>query len=206
MEPNHSQAVVDNATNNLKDEPQIPAEVLKDCPGINDLTLVLFGHAAFQYLNAGCELGVFELLSTGPGLSQEDIGLHLKLDVQPMRTLLLGLTSLKLIVHNSETYSNGPAIKTLFEQRIWKEFCDTVRFEAQTVYLGQSEFVDSLRENTNKGLRYIPGTSADLYKRLGENHKLQKVFYEYMGSWSKLANPLLLKHVNFGRMKHVLDV
>lgn len=194
------------STNNLKDDSRIPTETLKDCPGIDDLTLVLFGHAAFQFLNAGCELGVFELLSRAPGLSREDIGLRLNLEVQPMRSLLLGLTSLRLIVRNSDAYSNGSAIKTLFENGIWKEFCDTVRFEAEIVYSGQSELVSSLRENTNNGLRYIPGTSANLYQRLGENHNLQKVFYDYMSSWSKLANPLLLKHVDFGKMNRVLDV
>src|SRR5215217_241696 len=201
-----SLASFDTATDNVSHDLQIPIETLRDCPGLDDLTLILFGHAAFQYLNAACEFGVFELLSTDPGLTQQDIGGRLKLEVQPIRCLFLGLTSLKLILRNGEAYSNCSVIENLFKHGIWREFCDTVRFHAQIVYLGESEFVSSLRENTNKGLRYIPGTSTNLYQRLGENQKLQKVFYEYMSSWSKLANPLLIKHVDFSRMNNVLDV
>jgi ubiquinone/menaquinone biosynthesis C-methylase UbiE len=171
-----------------------------------DLSLVLFGHAAFQYLNAGCELGVFELLSHHPGLNKTELADRLELQSQPTRCLMFGLTALKLVVKSGDTYRNSSAIEKFFAERKWKEFHDTVRFEARIVYLGQSDFVESLRRNTNIGLRHIPGSSKNLYERLGENRELQNVFYEYMSSWSKLANPLLLEHVDFSRMKSAVDV
>jgi ubiquinone/menaquinone biosynthesis C-methylase UbiE len=173
---------------------------------IEDLSLVLFGHAAFQYLNAGCELGVFELLSRQPGLSKRELADRLKLQAQPARCLMFGLTALRLVVKSGDTYRNSSAIEKFFEERKWKEFHDTVRFEARIVYLGQSDFVESLRQNKNIGLRHIPGSSKNLYERLGENDELHNVFYEYMSSWSTLANPLLLENVDFSRMRSVVDV
>jgi ubiquinone/menaquinone biosynthesis C-methylase UbiE len=178
----------------------------EDSLTIEDLSLVLFGHAAFQYLNAGCELGVFELLSRQPGLSKRELADRLKLQAQPARCLMFGLTALRLVVKSGDTYRNSSAIEKFFEERKWKEFHDTVRFEARIVYLGQSDFVESLRQNKNIGLRHIPGSSKNLYERLGENDELHNVFYEYMSSWSTLANPLLLENVDFSRMRSVVDV
>jgi len=39
---------------------------------LSDLTPILFGHAAFQYLNAGCELGLFQLLQQHSDLTKEE--------------------------------------------------------------------------------------------------------------------------------------
>ena len=178
----------------------------EDTLTIEDLSLVLFGHAAFQYLNAGCELGVFEVLYSNPGLSKTELAYRLELQAQPIRCLMFGLTALKLVVKSDGTYRNSAVIEKLFEERKWKEFHDTVRFEARIVYLGQSDFVESLRQNTNIGLRHIPGSSKNLYERLGEDGELHNVFYEYMSSWSRLANPLLLENVDFTRMRSVVDV
>lgn len=173
---------------------------------IGDLSLVLFGHAAFQYLNAGCELGVFDALWESQGLTQRELVQQLSLQPQPVRCLMFGLTALKLVVKSRDTYRNSATIEKFYRQGKWKEFHDTVRFEARIVYLGQSDFVESLRQNTNVGLRHIPGTSKTLYERLGENSELQKVFYDYMSSWSKIANPLLLRDVDFSSMRSLVDV
>lgn len=173
---------------------------------IGDLGLLLFGHAAFQYLNAGCELGVFKILSNDPGLTKAELEKRLGLQTQPTRCLLFGLTALKLLVKSDGTYRNSSIIERFFAERKWKEFHDTVRFEARIVYSGQADFVESLRQNTNVGLRHIPGSSKNLYERFGENSELQNVFYEYMSSWSRLSNPLLLQFVDFSSMRNVVDV
>jgi L-tyrosine C(3)-methyltransferase len=177
-----------------------------DTLGMSDLGLLLFGHAAFQYLYAGCELGVFKSLSDEPDLSRTSLMESLKLDPQSGRCLLLGLTALKLIVRTDDTYRNSRVIEKLFAESKWEMFYDTVLFEARIVYAGQADFVESLRQNRNVGLRQIPGEGPDLYHRLAENPELQKIFYNYMSSWSRLANPLLLKHVDFGQTQSAVDV
>jgi ubiquinone/menaquinone biosynthesis C-methylase UbiE len=173
---------------------------------MSELGLLLFGHAAFQYLYAGCELKVFELLAETPDLSKSSLIESLNLEPHSARCLLFGLTALKLVIKADDTYRNSLVIKKLFTDGQWEMFYDTVLFEARIVYAGQADFVESLRQNRNVGLRQIPGEGPDLYHRLAENPELEKVFYNYMSSWSRLANPLLLKHVDFQRTQSVVDV
>lgn len=173
---------------------------------MEDLVLFLYGHSAFQSLYAGFELGLFELLFRQPDCSKAEIGQHLQLEDYSTKALLLGLTALKLIQKVDDKYRNSLVIQTLFLEDTWKEFHDVVRFEAEIAYRGLIDFVESLRQNHNVGLRQFAGQGPDLYHRLVENPGLEKVFYNFMGSWSKLVNPLLVKHVDFSRFHHVVDV
>ena len=122
-------------------------------------------------------------------------------------TLLLGLCSLNLIEKSQNgIYKNSIAIQTLFENEQWDIFKDVVSFEQYIVYISQVDFVESLKTNTNIGLKRIPGTGRDLYHRLSENPHLESVFYNYMDSWTRLTNKYLLKNFSFHDIKKVLDV
>lgn len=178
----------------------------KDSLKMEDLVLLLYGHSAFQSLYAGFELGLFELLFRQPDLSKAEIGQHLQLEDYPTKALLLGLTALKLIQKVGDQYRNSLVIQMLFLENTWQEFHDVVRFEAQIVYRGSTDFVESLRQNRNVGLRQFAGQGPDLYHRLVENPGLETVFYNFMGSWSKLVNPLLVKNVDFSKFQNVVDV
>ncbi len=178
----------------------------KDSLTMDDLVLLLYGHSAFQNLYAGCELGVFELLWEHPDLSQAEIAQQLQLAGYPTKALLLGLTALKLIQKVGDRYRNSLVIQMLFLEKIWKEFYDVVLFEAKIVYRGSIDYVDSLRQNRNVGLRQFRGQGADLYNRLHEDPGLDQVFYNFMGSWSKLVNPLWVKTIDFSRFDSVVDV
>ncbi|MFB2983271.1 methyltransferase [Microseira sp. BLCC-F43] len=178
----------------------------KDTLKMDDLVLLLYGHSAFQNLYAGCELGVFELLWKHPDISQAEISQHLQLADYPTKALLLGLTALKLIQKVDDKYRNSLVIQMLFLENTWKEFYDVVLFEAKIVYRGSIDYVESLRQNKNVGLRQFPGQGSDLYNRLHENPGLDKVFYNFMGSWSKLVNPLLFEKVDFSKFDRVVDV
>lgn len=174
---------------------------------LEEITPILFGGAAFQYLNAGCELGLFDLLHHSPEQSKSNIQLALSLQSRAVDTLLLGLASLNLISRGKNAlYSNSIAIRTLFENDQWEIFKDVVAFEQYIVYVSQVDFVESLKTNTNIGIRHIPGNGRDLYHRLSENPILEKVFYKYMDSWTKLTNKYLLKNIKFHDIKKVLDV
>jgi len=178
----------------------------KDTLKMDDLVLLLYGHSAFQNLYAGCELGVFELFWKYPDLSSAEISQHLQLADYPTKALLLGLTALKLIQKVDDKYRNSLVIQMLFLENTWKEFYDVVRFEAKIVYLGSIDYVESLRQNKNVGLRQFQGQGPDLYNRLHEDPGLDKVFYNFMGSWSKLVNPLLFEKVDFSNFQNVVDV
>jgi ubiquinone/menaquinone biosynthesis C-methylase UbiE len=178
----------------------------KDTLKMDDLVLLLYGHSAFQNLYAGCELGVFELLWKHPDLTQTEIAQHLQLEAYPTKALLLGLTALKLIQKVGDKYRNSLVIQMLFLENTWKEFYDTVLFEAKIVYRGSIDYVESLQQNRNVGLRQFQGQGSDLYNRLHEDPGLDKVFYNFMGSWSKLVTPLWLKKIDFSNFQSVVDV
>ena len=178
----------------------------QDSLRMDDLVLLLYGHSAFQNLYAGCELGVFELLWKQPDLSQAEISQDLQLADYPTKALLLGLTALKLIQKVDNKYRNSLVIQMLFLENSWKEFYDVVLFEAKIVYRGSLDYVESLRQNKNVGLRQFQGQGLDLYNRLHEDPGLDKIFYNFMGSWSKLVNPLLFENVDFSNFHNVVDV
>ncbi|GLZ27875.1 methyltransferase [Lentzea sp. NBRC 105346] len=172
---------------------------------MDGLTPILFGHAAFQYLNAGCELGLFELLHKKSNLCREDIGQELQLAERATDTLLLGTTSLKLTTVEDRRYRNASVLDQLMEDDQWDIFTSVVAFEAHIVYEAQADFVESLRKNTNIGLRRVRGVGRDLYHRFVENPQLERVFYRYMRSWSELSNPFLLANADFASSRKVLD-
>lgn len=178
----------------------------EDSLTMDDLGFLLMGHSAFQYLNAGCTLGLFELLNERPNSSTDEIMEELELQYRATRSLLLGCTSLKLVIKDGDSYRNAAAIEQLFTDKQWKIYYDTVQFEAQICYDGQTDLVESLRQNTNVGLRRVPGQGPDLYHRYAEDPKLQEVFYNYMGSWSELSNPLLVDNVDFSNVRRILDI
>jgi ubiquinone/menaquinone biosynthesis C-methylase UbiE len=178
----------------------------KDSLTMDDLVLLLYGHSAFQNLYAGCELGVFELLWKQPDLSQEEIAQHLQLAPYPTKALLLGLTALKLIQKVGDRYRNSLVIQMLFLENTWKEFYDVVLFEAKIVYRGSIDYVESLKQNRNVGLRQFKGQGPDLYNRLHEDPGLDQVFYNFMGSWSKLVTHLWVEKIDFSGFRNVVDV
>jgi L-tyrosine C(3)-methyltransferase len=171
---------------------------------MDGLSWILFGHAAFQYLNAATELNLFELLEQGP-LTKEEIGAELGLAERANDILLLGCTSLGLLERDDGKYRLARVLSTLLSTPDWKRFKDTVAFEQYVVYEGQLDFTESLRTNKNAGLRRVRGSGRDLYHRLAENPHMEQVFYRYMRSWSELANRHLVANLDLSETKRLLD-
>ncbi|NUV55125.1 methyltransferase domain-containing protein [Streptomyces coelicolor] len=177
-----------------------PAELDMD-----GLSRILFGHAAFQYLNAACELGLPDLVAEKQELTRDEIRDALSLQDRAVDILLLGCTSLGILVKQDGRYRLAGVIKDLMDEGDWQRFVDTVAFEQYIVYEGQLDFTDSLRENRNVGLRRVRGSGRDLYHRLAENPHLEQVFYRYMRSWSELANKHLVQELDLSGRRHLLD-
>ncbi|GAA4899753.1 methyltransferase [Streptomyces coeruleoprunus] len=169
------------------------------------LSMILFGHAAFQYLNAACELGLFELLAEKGPLTAEEVRSGLGLEERAGDILLLGCAALGLIHREDGSVRLSDLIAGLMEQGTWEHLANTVAFEQHIVYEGQADFTESLRRNTNVGLRRIPGDDRDLYRRLAATPALEEVFYRYMRSWSLLANEHLVASLDLSGARTLLD-
>jgi ubiquinone/menaquinone biosynthesis C-methylase UbiE len=55
------------------------------------------------------------------------------------------------------------------------------------------------------GLRRIPGEGRDLYHRLSEQPKLQHIFYNFMSSWSEMAQRHLVNRLDLTGVSTMLD-
>ncbi|MBO8185025.1 methyltransferase [Streptomyces spirodelae] len=169
------------------------------------LSFILFGHSAFQYLNAACELGLLDLLTERGPLTEEEIRARLGLQERSCAVLLLGCTALGLTVKDGCDYRVADLVTALRANGTWQNIKDTVAFEQDIVYEGQADFTESLRRNRNVGLRRIPGDEPDLYQRLSGNPRLESVFYRYMKSWSELANEHLVRTLDLTHARRLLD-
>jgi SAM-dependent methyltransferase len=169
------------------------------------LSFILFGHAAFQYLNAACELELLELLLAQGAMTEAEIRRRLKLEERACAVLLLGCTALGLTLKEGTHYRAADLIAVLDKDGVWTKIKDTVAFEQHIVYEGQADFTESLRQNSNVGLRRIPGDDPDLYHRLSSHPRLESVFYRYMRSWSELANGHLVRTLDLSGARHLLD-
>ncbi|GHB73754.1 hypothetical protein GCM10010331_72220 [Streptomyces xanthochromogenes] len=170
------------------------------------LVRILFGSSAFQMLNAGRNLGLFALLSRQSGLTAQEIGRELGLAERPVQILLLGTTALGLTVRQDEGYLNAAVLNNTFEDGTWEIIEDLIEYEERIVRPAEVDFTESLRQNTNVGLRRIDGTGTDLYHRLSANPELEQLFYRCMRSWSRLSNPVLIEQADLTGVRRVLDV
>jgi hypothetical protein len=170
------------------------------------LTTVLLGHNAFQYMRAAVELGLFEFLAREPGASRERIAAELDLQDRAVDILLLGVASLHLVDRVDGGYRNTDAVTELINDGHWELVKAVVGFEAYITYAGLADFTESLRANSNVGLRRFPGTGKTLYHRLTENPQLLQIFYHFMGTWSATASKHLTRYADFNASRRVLDV
>jgi|ERR1711879_277673 len=107
---------------------------------------------------------------------------------------------------NDGKYENAESIKVLFNDDLYKCYKAFVGFEQYIVYQGIYDFTESLKQNSNIGLQRVPGRGRDLYHRLSENPYMEKKFYEYMNSFTRMSNRYLVENVNFEEVNKVLDV
>lgn len=170
------------------------------------LVPILFGHAAFQQINAGCQLGLFEFLQTSPGASAAAVAIGIDLDRRATDILLLGTTSLGLTVKSGEAYRNSDILADAFGNGSWQILRDIVEFQDKVSYLPASDYAEALRTGTNVGIRHFPGDTKDLYTRLANIEGMERLFYRCMNSWSTLSNPVLLNGVDYTQFTTILDV
>jgi CRP-like cAMP-binding protein/SAM-dependent methyltransferase len=182
-----------------EDEGLLPASAVALVP-------VLLGHAAFQQLNAACELGLLELLHEAPAVRAEEVGERLGLAEGRAQILLLGTSALGLTSRVDGRYANAAVVEDLFRTGAWSIFRDLVEYEAKIAYHSHGEYAASLREDTNAGLRWFAGDEPDLYRRLAHTPELQEVFYRCMDSWSRVGNAILIGSDWFDGCSHVLDL
>jgi ubiquinone/menaquinone biosynthesis C-methylase UbiE len=171
-----------------------------------DMILYLHGASAFQLLHAGIELNIFKYLNNHKSMSLEEITKYIKLMPQPVRTLMFGLTALGLVLKSNDKYNNCNMIEEMFRTKEYGLFKKMTLIQAHIMYLGQADYVKSLKQNKNVGVERYSGNGKTIYERIKDNQKLKNTFYDYMEAYSAYALPHLLKRLDLSEVKSVLDV
>lgn len=167
--------------------------------------LIIMGHSAFQLLWSGMQLDIFDFLSKNPGASRAEIAEKTGLQPQPARVLLTGLAALKLLLKDGDSYRNSGIADELLVRNRPGNMVDVAGWQAHIVYPGLLDFLESLKHNTNVGLRRFPGEEDNLYQRLAHDPFLEKVFHDAMSSLSLAANAMLVEKVDFSTVRHLVD-
>lgn len=171
----------------------------------DDLALIAGGHTAFQLLWSGVKLDLFNLLSKNNGLSSSEIAAELGLEAQPTRILIVGLTALRIIEQSDNKFFNAPLVEKLLVSDSPENMIDVLGWQYHIVYPGEMDFLDSLKANSNIGLRNFKGDEDNLYARLSHTPELEKIFHDAMRSLSSSANKLLAAHADLSDIKHLVD-
>jgi len=169
------------------------------------LLLIGAGHSAFQLLWAGVQLEVFDRLSQQPGSTLEQIAKEIGLQPYPCRILLIGLTALGLIEKRVSQFSNARLTEETLVKGKPRYAAPILGWQAQIVYPGLMDFVESLKRGRNVGLERFPGSGNTLYGRLASHPALEKTFHNAMSALSAQANAHLLAAFDFGRFAHIVD-
>jgi ubiquinone/menaquinone biosynthesis C-methylase UbiE len=173
----------------------------KDVQSLVDMSLA---HYRFQYLAAAVELDLFTLLARYPGLTRQQLATRLELAETPIRTLLLCLGSVGLVRREGDQYFNSPLAARYLTKDSPENFLARVRMGRVLTYHGMGSFYEALKANTNVGLQHVPGKAPTLYGRIGEDPVLQKVFHEFMASFSR--HHTLLSTIDLTGCERLLDV
>jgi L-tyrosine C(3)-methyltransferase len=171
----------------------------------DDLVLIACGHTAFQLLWAGVQLGVFDLLSKTPNLTRDEIAEQIGLKSQPARILMTGLAALNLVKKENGRFYNTAIVENLLTRGSRDNMIDVLGWQAHIVYPSEVDFIESLKQFKNVGLRHFEGDADNIYHRLPHDSFIAKVFHDAMSSLSGSVNADLAKLPIFKDIKHLVD-
>ncbi len=178
---------------------------MQDELDFDQLVLLACGHTAFHLLWAGVQLGVFDVLSKAPNLTRDEIAQRIGLEAQPARILMTGLAALRLVQKEGERFRNAPLVERLLTRSSPENMIDVLGWQRYIVYPALVDFVDSLKQNKNVGLRHFKGDADNIYHRLPHDPFIAKVFHDAMSSLSSAANRALAELKVFDQIEHMVD-
>jgi hypothetical protein len=170
------------------------------------LRVFIHGATVFELLRTGLELELFEHLERAGGLDLPGVAAALKVDAQPARVLLLGLTALRLLEKEGDTYSNADITRKKLLRDSPRFLGPLVDVQSAIINRGIGDLSDAVRAHDNLGLRHLPGPGSTLYERLTAYPDLQNTYYLNMGDASRKSVPQLLEAFDFARLSHIVDL
>lgn len=170
------------------------------------LRIYIHGTTVFEILRTALEFDLFEHLEASHGMDVPQVAETLCVEEQPARILLLGLASLRLVRKEDDKYVNADVVRRKLLRGSPRFLGPLVDVQAEIINPGITDFAESMRRNTNVGLRNLSGPGTTLYERLTAHPRLQEIYYSSMGDASKKAFPQVLEKFDFSALRHVVDL
>jgi hypothetical protein len=174
--------------------------------GADYLRILIHGHTAFELLRTGLEFDLFQKLEDTGGLDVAGTAEALGVEEYPARVLLLGLTSLLLLEKKDGKYVNTELVRRKLLKDGERFLGPLIDIQDKIINKTLVDFAESMRQNTNVGLRHLTGPGDTLYSRLTAHPELQKVFYDNMGDASNRAFEQFLEYYDCSNIKHAIDI
>lgn len=181
----------------------------QDAPTVDpqdELRAIYIAHYRFQYLSAAFESGLFSYLAERPGATRAEIARRLEMQDQPTRILLLGCTAFGLVRKDGDRYRNSEITEPLTTDtdQVPAAF---IPYHQHITYRPMGWFLESLRQNSNVGLRREFGEDTkSLYERLTTDPALERAFHNAMGGFSQKVSDELAESLDLSSFNHVLDI
>ena len=170
------------------------------------LQIIVCGVTAFELLRAGLEFDLFGRLEAADGMDLPTVAAAIGIERQPARILLLGLAALKLIRKEGPKYVNSDIARRHLLAYPPGSLGSLVEVHKKIVNQGIVDLAESLRANTNVGVRRLSGPGSTVYERLEADPELYQLFWGHFGVISENLFSLLMETFDFSRMRHVADV
>lgn len=175
----------------------------------NVLFKIMNSYVYHQALVTACDFNLFGILENEPGLSAASIQNRLGLQAYPTRVLLLSCTNTGLIWRDTETlkyYNSSVASKFLVDNNECS-MLPFIRFNDQIQRRTLLHFTESLKENSNCGLREFPGDGQTLYDRIANNYpELEEIFQDALGAYTYFLSKPLWDLDDFSKVRLLLDI
>ncbi|MEK7604324.1 MAG: methyltransferase [Patescibacteria group bacterium] len=167
---------------------------------------IIGGHIFFHTLVTSVEVGLFDLLHTEGALTQTQIAEKLHLEQKPVRILLLGLTSLRLLDKTGDRYALTYLSHRYFVSSSPFNIRAVLAWQKRINYKAMFHLTEAVEQNTNVGLMEFAGTERTLYERLEHTPDLNQIFQDAMRDISKQAATQLAEYLDTSGSAYLVDV
>lgn len=201
-DPDLAERRTDQISNGHAPSPDMFATTDFELPSAVPLMALSTGFWAFKALAAAHELGLFDRLAGGAGITIGEAAQSLKLHPRPAEMLLTGCAALGLLEKVDECYRNTPLSETYLVRGRPYYFGGFVEMADRRLYAGWGKLGEALR--TNRPTTWDAQTQGSMFE--GEDPALLETFWEAMHSLSTMTARKLGEAVDLGTYRRLLDI
>lgn len=173
---------------------------------IDQLGGIFGGHIFFQTLRTAVQLGIFDVLKKEKSLTRQEIARKLNIEEQPLRIVMLGLTTTGLLIKQGSQFTNSRIANLFLTKDSPRKLTAYVELQHRVMYKGLYWLLDSVREYRNVGLKEFPGNEPTLYQRLAHDPELEKIFQDAMQELSIQTNAEMVQFLDLSDVNHLVDI